>query len=58
MEMIKEISECEERTFTCSYCDGEGLVGTGWYPDKEVIVYAGSKHECSQCKGTVASYFL
>jgi DnaJ-class molecular chaperone len=49
---FKEISKCEERTFTCPHCDGEGLVGSGWYPDREVIVYTGSKHECSQCKGT------
>ncbi|MGB7531529.1 MAG: hypothetical protein WA977_00930 [Halobacteriota archaeon] len=52
VEMIKEISKCEERIFRCPHCDGEGLVGSGWYPDKEVIVYTGSKHECSQCKGT------
>jgi hypothetical protein len=50
--LIQEISKCEERTITCPHCDGEGLVGTGWVPDKGVIVYTGSKHECSQCKGT------
>ena len=50
--IIKEISKCGERIFRCPYCEGEGLVGLGWYPDKEVIVYTGSKHECSQCKGT------
>ena len=34
MGLIKEISKCEERTFTCPHCEGEGLVGSGWYPDK------------------------
>jgi len=52
VEMIKEISKCEEAILTCPYCGGEGVGGTGWYPDKEVIVYTGSKRECNQCQGT------
>ncbi|UZE91892.1 MAG: hypothetical protein IB616_03930 [Methanosarcinales archaeon] len=51
-KMIREISKCEERLFTCPYCDGGGLVGLGWYPNKGAIVYTDSKRECSKCKGT------
>lgn len=51
MEMIKEISKCEERVFACPYCHGSGSV-RGWSPNpKGSIAYTTSKHGCSQCDG-------
>lgn len=51
VEMIKEISKCEERVFACPYCHGGGLV-RGWSPNpKGSIAYTTSKHGCSQCDG-------
>jgi len=52
LETIKEVSKCEEKLLLCPYCDGEGLVRSGWYPNKEAIVYTSSKRECTRCKGT------
>ena len=52
VEMIREISKCEEKLFTCPYCHGKGFV-RGWSPNpKGSIEYPVSKHECSRCRGT------
>ena len=51
VEMIKEISKCEESVFTCPYCHGSGSV-KGWSPNqKGSVTYPGSKHGCNQCEG-------
>jgi hypothetical protein len=52
VEMIKEISKCEESVFTCPYCHGSGSVKGGWSPNqKGSVTYPGSKHGCNQCEG-------
>jgi hypothetical protein len=52
VEMIKEISKCDEEVFTCPYCHGRGSV-KGWSSNpKGSIAYTGSKHGCNQCEGT------